>query len=113
MRRSAQPTNYELTELTRDLDAATENSADGGVSLAFPEGGQEAWTCLLGSSLMMFPSFGFQTAGKKIHRYCVGLIMKMAINTVQLDRSRITLAPTNSPTIAFVTWVGSLQYLSS
>jgi hypothetical protein len=31
---------------------------------AFPEGGRDAWTCLLGSFLMMIPSFGFQTAGK-------------------------------------------------
>lgn len=56
MRRSARPSGHELT----DLDAPPE--APDVVSVAFPEGGAEAWTCLLGSSLMMFPSFGFQTA---------------------------------------------------
>ena len=29
-----------------------------------PDGGLEAWKCLLGSFCLMFPSFGFQTAGK-------------------------------------------------
>lgn len=29
-----------------------------------PENSWEAWTCLTGSFFMMFPSFGFQTAGK-------------------------------------------------
>jgi hypothetical protein len=33
---------------------------------AFPEDTWAAWTCLLGSFLMMFPSFGFQTAGKEL-----------------------------------------------
>lgn len=42
----------------------TEQPADGpGVSQAFPEGGREAWMCLLGSFLLMFPSFGFEAAG--------------------------------------------------
>jgi len=33
---------------------------------AFPEDSWAAWSCLLGSFLMMFPSFGFQTAGKEL-----------------------------------------------
>jgi hypothetical protein len=66
MRRSARPSTYELSE----VDAAVPESAAVGVSLAFPEGGREAWTCLLGSALLMFPSFGFQTAGE-ITFHCV------------------------------------------
>lgn len=31
---------------------------------AHPEGGNEAWTCLLGSFALMVPSFGFQTASQ-------------------------------------------------
>lgn len=58
MRRAARPAAHELS----DLDAAPEIPDD--ASIAFPEGGREAWTCLLGSSLMMFPSFGFQTASE-------------------------------------------------
>ncbi|KAL3476634.1 major facilitator superfamily domain-containing protein [Aspergillus californicus] len=40
-----------------------------GVSYAYPEGGREAWLCLLGSALMMFPSFGFQTAIGSVQDY--------------------------------------------
>ncbi|KAL5046185.1 hypothetical protein BDW71DRAFT_182286 [Aspergillus fruticulosus] len=40
-----------------------------GVSWAFPEGGWQAWTCLLGSCLLMFPSFGFQTAIGSVQDY--------------------------------------------
>lgn len=52
-------------EMTGDLDALSTgpDSPQEGVSHAFPEGGQEAWTCLLGSFLLMYPTFGFQTAG--------------------------------------------------
>ncbi|KAL2841000.1 MFS general substrate transporter [Aspergillus pseudoustus] len=46
------------------LDAPTE-----GASLAYPDGGREAWTCLLGSALIMFPSFGFQTAIGTVQDY--------------------------------------------
>ncbi|KAJ5237181.1 hypothetical protein N7489_007272 [Penicillium chrysogenum] len=42
---------------------------------AFPEDTWAAWTCLLGSFLMMFPSFGFQTAVGSVQDY---------INTHQL-----------------------------
>ncbi|KAJ5668936.1 MFS monocarboxylate transporter [Penicillium macrosclerotiorum] len=70
MQRSTRTTDYELT----DLDLASQ-SPDAGVSLAFPEGGREAWTCLLGSALLMFPSFGFQTAVGTVQDY---------INTHQL-----------------------------
>ncbi|KAJ5988495.1 hypothetical protein N7481_003705 [Penicillium waksmanii] len=60
MRSLTQETDFELAE----LNAASENpaSADAVVCLAFPDGGKEAWTCLLGSALILFPSFGFQTA---------------------------------------------------
>lgn len=59
MRRATRSSTHELTE----LDATVPENTDVTVSLAFPEGGREAWTCLLGSALLMFPSFGFQTAG--------------------------------------------------
>lgn len=55
----------ETSELTTLEPAATEEPNDA-ISLAFPEGGREGWTCLLGSCLLMFPSFGFQTAGKTL-----------------------------------------------
>lgn len=58
MRRPNQEIDFELAE----LDAVAENPPDTAVSLAFPDGGKEAWTCLLGSALILFPSFGFQTA---------------------------------------------------
>ncbi|KAJ5387020.1 hypothetical protein N7509_009561 [Penicillium cosmopolitanum] len=60
MRSLTQETDFELAE----LNAASENPApaDAAVCLAFPDGGKEAWTCLLGSALILFPSFGFQTA---------------------------------------------------
>jgi hypothetical protein len=69
MRRS---TRQDLSELTHDLEVRTDANHDcpenptNGVCLAFPEGGREAWMCLLGSCLMMFPSFGFQTAGEAL-----------------------------------------------
>lgn len=63
MLRSTRSSALELTEI--DFDAAAPD-ADAAVSLAFPEGGRDAWTCLLGSSLILFPSFGFQTASKYI-----------------------------------------------
>lgn len=59
MRRYNRPTSHSSSE-----SAALENPADGDVNLVFPEGGRDAWVCLLGSCLMMFPSFGFQTAGE-------------------------------------------------
>jgi hypothetical protein len=59
------PVRQETNELTTLEPASPEESTDG-VSLAFPEGGREGWTCLLGSCLLMFPSFGFQTAGKPL-----------------------------------------------
>ncbi|KAL4938533.1 hypothetical protein BDV06DRAFT_231699 [Aspergillus oleicola] len=39
------------------------------VSTAFPDGGRQAWLCLLGSFLLMFPSFGFQTAVGSVQDY--------------------------------------------
>lgn len=66
MRSLTQETDFELAE----LNAASENPApaDAAVCLAFPDGGKEAWTCLLGSALILFPSFGFQTASMCIVR---------------------------------------------
>ncbi|PYI08347.1 MFS general substrate transporter [Aspergillus sclerotiicarbonarius CBS 121057] len=49
-------------------DGSSENPTTG-VSWAFPEGGRQAWTCLLGSCLLMFPSFGFQTAVGTVQDY--------------------------------------------
>ncbi|KAJ5155284.1 MFS monocarboxylate transporter [Penicillium capsulatum] len=63
MRRAAHPETHELAEIV-----GPENP-DAGVSLAFPEGGRDAWTCLLGSALLMFPSFGFQTAIGSVQDY--------------------------------------------
>lgn len=31
---------------------------------SYPEGGKEAWGCLLGSFALMVPSFGFQAASR-------------------------------------------------
>ncbi|KAL4796085.1 major facilitator superfamily domain-containing protein [Aspergillus venezuelensis] len=39
------------------------------VSTAFPDGGRQAWLCLSGSFLLMFPSFGFQTAVGSVQDY--------------------------------------------
>lgn len=64
MRRYNRPRNHTSSENRAELEAALENPADTDVSLSFPEGGRDAWVCLLGSCLMMFPSFGFQTAGE-------------------------------------------------
>ncbi|CAI7648342.1 unnamed protein product [Penicillium manginii] len=67
MRSQAQETDFELA----GLNAGSENQplADTAVSLAFPDGGKEAWTCLLGSALILFPSFGFQTAIGSVQDY--------------------------------------------
>ncbi|OJZ90613.1 hypothetical protein ASPFODRAFT_203124 [Aspergillus luchuensis CBS 106.47] len=74
MRRSARqdssvlPEELELRSHTGIYD--TEQPADGpGVSQAFPEGGREAWMCLLGSFLLMFPSFGFEAAVGTVQDY--------------------------------------------
>lgn len=67
MRRSSRITTARETDDTVELEAVPENP-DVEVSLTFPEGGREAWICLTGSFLMMFPSFGFQTAGMKHHK---------------------------------------------
>ncbi|KAI9039882.1 putative MFS monocarboxylate transporter [Aspergillus affinis] len=69
MRRSSRLAPQETPESNVELEAVPENSTNEGVSLAFPEGGREAWICLLGSALMMFPSFGFQTAVGSVQDY--------------------------------------------
>ncbi|KAJ5939420.1 hypothetical protein N7466_002554 [Penicillium verhagenii] len=66
MRRTRQQTEHELDDLNT---SSPEIEHDASVSLAFPDGGREAWTSLLGSSLIMFPSFGFQTAIGTIQDY--------------------------------------------
>ncbi|OQE40168.1 hypothetical protein PENCOP_c006G05774 [Penicillium coprophilum] len=69
MHRSNRPTTHRSGDNRAELDAVLEDPADGDVSLAFPEGGRDAWGCLLGSCLMMFPSFGFQTAVGSVQDY--------------------------------------------
>ncbi|CBF74711.1 hypothetical protein AN4098.2 [Aspergillus nidulans FGSC A4] len=64
MPRSTQPV-FEA-ELASESPNPTQSH---GVSWAFPEGGRQAWTCLLGSCLLMFPSFGFQTAIGSVQDY--------------------------------------------
>ncbi|CAG8220038.1 unnamed protein product [Penicillium salamii] len=70
MRRSSRITTARETDDTVELEAVPENP-DVEVSLTFPEGGREAWICLTGSFLMMFPSFGFQTAVGSVQDYIV------------------------------------------
>lgn len=69
MRRSTRQETYAEQapdiELTR-LESPIADSPANGLTWAYPEGGREGWMCLLGSSLIMFPSFGFQTSGKVI-----------------------------------------------
>lgn len=63
MRRLDQRDSYELND---NLTVQDTPADDATVSLAFPEGGREAWSCLLGSFLLMFGSFGFQASGNKV-----------------------------------------------
>uniref|UniRef100_A0A093VSD0 Putative transporter MCH4 n=1 Tax=Talaromyces marneffei PM1 TaxID=1077442 RepID=A0A093VSD0_TALMA len=58
----------DITEILT-LEPTSPEEATEGVSLAFPEGGREGWTCLLGSCLLMFPSFGFQSAVGSVQDY--------------------------------------------
>lgn len=87
MRRSAvpEPLSHHITadrsNRTDHLSDSDEEDKD-----AFPEDTWAAWTCLLGSFLMMFPSFGFQTAGMKIAEVKSPLLV--ITDFVQLDRSR-------------------------
>lgn len=64
MSQSAQHETLEPTEETQGIELGEVPTNRTGVSVAFPEGGPQAWKCLLGSFLLMFPSFGFQTAGE-------------------------------------------------
>lgn len=62
----------QLTSLVEDnieLDESSAREPSEGVSHAYPEGGREAWMCLLGSALMVFPSFGFQAGSKSFPQY--------------------------------------------
>ncbi|KAE8378254.1 major facilitator superfamily domain-containing protein [Aspergillus bertholletiae] len=75
MRRQVQQESCDNTASETELglgpcDPSSENATNtNGVSLAFPEGGSQAWACLLGSCLLMFPSFGFQTAVGSVQDY--------------------------------------------
>ncbi|GLA26518.1 MFS general substrate transporter [Aspergillus phoenicis ATCC 13157] len=74
MRRHIQPETSEITPSGTELELATggdQSFQDPGnaVRVAFPEGGLQAWACLLGSCLLMFPSFGFQTAIGSVQDY--------------------------------------------
>ncbi|KAE8395818.1 major facilitator superfamily domain-containing protein [Aspergillus alliaceus] len=73
MRRFSRQENFELASDLNVRSAASEPPAEtldeSRVASAFPDGGREAWTCLLGSFLMMFPSFGFQTAVGSVQDY--------------------------------------------
>jgi len=46
------------------ISAITDDAED--TDWSYPEGGKEAWSCLIGSFALMFPSFGFQTASRRI-----------------------------------------------
>ncbi|OJJ98560.1 hypothetical protein ASPACDRAFT_31478 [Aspergillus aculeatus ATCC 16872] len=59
------PTEHESELASLGTDHAEPNV----VSTAFPDGGRKAWACLLGSCLLMFPSFGFQTAVGSVQDY--------------------------------------------
>ncbi|KAL2869571.1 putative MFS monocarboxylate transporter [Aspergillus lucknowensis] len=63
--------SIELDERTEDATGRSDSpeAPTEGVSWAYPEGGREAWMCLLGSAVMMFPSFGFQTAIGTVQDY--------------------------------------------
>lgn len=71
MRRSAVPEARLPLSHQNSADKSSESdhvarSEEGDDKDAFPEDSWAAWSCLLGSFLMMFPSFGFQTAGKEL-----------------------------------------------
>lgn len=102
MRRSAVPEprvslshqNINDKSCNSDLPAEPEEGDD---KHAFPEDSWAAWSCLLGSFLMMFPSFGFQTAGKELVAF--KSLFVMITDLLQSDLFRTTSIPTNSLTI--------------
>ncbi|RAK98085.1 putative MFS monocarboxylate transporter [Aspergillus ibericus CBS 121593] len=65
----ATPASTPDAELGSELSDQSSENPTTGVSWAFPEGGRQAWTCLLGSFLLMFPSFGFQAAVGTVQDY--------------------------------------------
>ncbi|KAL4914297.1 major facilitator superfamily domain-containing protein [Aspergillus aurantiobrunneus] len=67
MNAAAQRNSLELDNQAASRDNSAEEPST--VSYAYPEGGLEAWTCLFGSALMMFPSFGFQVAIGTVQDY--------------------------------------------
>jgi hypothetical protein len=78
---------------------------------AFPEDTWAAWTCLLGSFLMMFPSFGFQTASKELAE--IKSLLLIITDFVQLDPSRTISILTSSLIIASAMSDGSQLCLCS
>ncbi|KAL4895389.1 major facilitator superfamily domain-containing protein [Aspergillus ambiguus] len=67
-------TSQNIADHSSEVDLAAE-SVERDIKASFPENSWRAWSCLLGSFLMMFPSFGFQTAVGSVQDY---------INTHQL-----------------------------
>jgi MFS family permease len=67
---ASEPTN-EVETMSNASDFCLEHPVNGvnQITQASPEGGREAWMCLLGSFLMMLPSFGFQTAVGSVQDY--------------------------------------------
>ncbi|KAK9493005.1 hypothetical protein V1508DRAFT_417081 [Lipomyces doorenjongii] len=69
----------------------------------YPGGGKEAWRCLLGSFLLMIPSFGFQTATAspvQVHP------TKMTDIFIQLALYKTISAHTSCRTIVSAMWDG-------
>ncbi|RAH42606.1 MFS general substrate transporter [Aspergillus brunneoviolaceus CBS 621.78] len=60
--------DIERCDVDRESDTS-EDVATGAISLTYPEGGCNAWSCLVGSVFIMFPSFGFQTAVGTVQDY--------------------------------------------
>jgi hypothetical protein len=84
MRRSAIPeSRVSLSQRIANRSSRL-NVAESGedVNHAFPEDSWAAWSCLLGSFLMMFPSFGLQTASMEFNPLCI------TTDFIQSDQSR-------------------------
>lgn len=39
-----------------------DNGTNTSVAWTYPDGGRQAWSCVMGSFFLMFPSFGFEVA---------------------------------------------------
>ncbi|CAI7612962.1 unnamed protein product [Penicillium pancosmium] len=75
MRRSTLPepraplNQQPISDTSAETRQDTDSSEDEDDKDTFPENSRQAWSCLLGSFLMMFPSFGFQTAIGSVQDY--------------------------------------------